>query len=111
MFPVIEPFVLRALQGEVIEEVEFTRPANLPGMADATNLVSYQPALDEAGEVIGISVAVVDISERKRAQQALIESCLLYTSVVRARDLRGCCRRPGQENQRPSNRLRQTRHR
>ena len=74
VFPAIESYVLRALQGEVIEEVEFTRPANGHGMKDATNLVSYQPALDEAGEVIGISVAVIDISERKRTQQALLES-------------------------------------
>jgi PAS domain S-box-containing protein len=62
------------LKGEVIPEVEFARPANGPGMKDAANLASYQPAFDEAGEVIGISVAVVDISEHKRAQQALIES-------------------------------------
>jgi len=74
VFPAIEPYILRALKGEVIEEVEFTRPANVPGMPDATNLVSYQPALDEAGEVIGISVAVVDISERKRAERELRES-------------------------------------
>jgi PAS domain S-box-containing protein len=74
IFPVVEPYLLRALKGEVIPELEFTRPANGFGMKDATNLVSYQPALDEAGEVIGISVAVVDISEHKRAQQALIES-------------------------------------
>jgi PAS domain S-box-containing protein len=74
VFSFVEPYILRALQGEVIEEVEFTRPANGSGMLDATNLVSYQPALDEAGEVIGISVAVIDISERKRTQQALIES-------------------------------------
>jgi PAS domain S-box-containing protein len=74
VFPAIEPYLSRALKGEVIEEIEFIRPANGPGTVDATNLVSYQPALDEAGEVIGISVAVVDITERKRAQQALLES-------------------------------------
>jgi len=54
--------------------VEFTRPASRPGEPDATNLVSYQPAFDEAGEVIGIAVAVVDITERKRSEEALRES-------------------------------------
>jgi len=74
VFPAIESYVHRALQGEVIEEVEFNRPANGPGTVDATNLVSYQPAFDEAGEVIGLSVAVVDITERKRVEQELIDS-------------------------------------
>jgi PAS domain S-box-containing protein len=74
VYPAIEHYMLRALQGEVIEDVEFTRPATVPGEPDKTNLVSYHPALDEAGEVIGISVAVVDITERKRAEEALRES-------------------------------------
>jgi PAS domain S-box-containing protein len=80
MFPAIEPYLRRALQGEGMEEVQFSRPSNDPVKPDATNLVSYQPALDEAGEVIGVSVAVVDITERYRAEQALRESedCLRY---------------------------------
>jgi len=74
VFRTVEPYMRRALQGEAIREVEFIRPASRPGEPDATNLVSYQPAFDEAGEVIGIAVAVVDISERKKAEQALRES-------------------------------------
>jgi PAS domain S-box-containing protein len=74
VFPVIELYLRRALKGEVIRDLEFVRPANDPGNQDATNLVSYQPALDEAGEVIGVSVMVTDITERKRTEKALLES-------------------------------------
>jgi len=74
VFPVIEPYMRRALQGEAIQDVEFSGPGNGSGEQDMTSLVSYQPALDEAGEVIGISVAVVDITQRKKAENALRES-------------------------------------
>ena len=74
VFPTIEPYLLRAFKGDAIQGIEFLRPSNIPGEPDSTNMVSYQPALDEAGEVIGVSVMVVDITERKRAEQALRES-------------------------------------
>jgi PAS domain S-box-containing protein len=74
VFPEIEPYLRRALKGEAIQDLEFSRPVNRPGEPDETNLVSYQPALDEAGEVIGISVMVIDITARKRTEKALRES-------------------------------------
>ena len=70
-YPRIEPYLLRALQGEVISDVAVERPSNRPGVADWTALLSYQPALDEADEVIGLSIAVIDISELKKAQDSL----------------------------------------
>ncbi len=39
-----------------------------------TDLISYQPAFDEAREVIGVSVVVVDITEHNRTEEALRES-------------------------------------
>lgn len=59
VFPLLEPYLHRALRGEVISKVEFPRPAQ----TGQSVLVSYQPVLDEAEEVIGISVTAVDVAE------------------------------------------------
>ena len=69
LFPRYERYLLRALRGKAIEGVEVTRPATGPGERDRKCLASYQPAWDEAGEVIGLSVSVVDITELKRTEE------------------------------------------
>jgi PAS domain S-box-containing protein len=74
IYPAVEPYLIRALRGESIQEVEVSWPAGKSGEPVRTDLLSYQPALDEAGEVIGVSVAVVDITERKRGEEALRDS-------------------------------------
>lgn len=70
-FPKYEPYLLRALHGESISDIEIFRKAATSGETDQTVLASYQPAWDEFDEVIGVSVAVMDISARKRAEEAL----------------------------------------
>jgi PAS domain S-box-containing protein len=74
LYPRVEQYMLRALQGEAINEVEIARPASTPGEPDSAIICSYQPAFDEEGEVIGVLIAVMDISERKRVEHALQES-------------------------------------
>lgn len=74
LFPQVEPYIRRALAGEPIAGVELEDPASEDGGEVRTILVSYQPARDEAGEVLGVSVAVMDITERKRTEEALRES-------------------------------------
>jgi PAS domain S-box-containing protein len=70
-FPKYEPYLLRALNGESITDIEVFRQATKPGDPDHTALASYEPAWDEADEVIGVSVAIMDITQRKAAQKAL----------------------------------------
>lgn len=63
MAPLLEPYLSRALAGETISNVEVQM-----GEPDAQRvlLVSYQPARDEANNVAGISIAVLDITEWKQ---------------------------------------------
>lgn len=79
----IEPFIRRALRGEPVNGIEIHRPAPNAGGDDRTLLASYQPARDEAGEILGVSIAIVDITARKRAEEALIEIEEHHSSMIR----------------------------
>jgi PAS domain S-box-containing protein len=70
-FPVIEPHIRRALQGEATKGVEVTYPPTPRRPQPQMMMLSYQPVHDEAGEVLGVSVALMDVTDRKRAEEAL----------------------------------------
>jgi PAS domain S-box-containing protein len=78
----IRSYLLRALQGEAVSNVTVAQPPLEPGGLPRSSLISYQPAFDEAGEVVGISVAVVDITDRKRAEEALRERETQYRDII-----------------------------
>lgn len=81
LFPQVEPYLRRALEGEAVVDVE----AKLPGTAATgveTRLLSYQPAKDETGEVLGISVAVIDITKRKHAEESQRDTQAFYNHLV-----------------------------
>ncbi len=73
VFPMVEGYILRALSGEAIEGVEITKPAS-DASESKTLLLSYEPARDEAGEVVGVSVAIVDLSPIRQAEKAWRET-------------------------------------
>ncbi|SEB88760.1 EAL domain-containing protein [Terriglobus roseus] len=74
MFPewflLSEPYLRRALQGEAISGVEVHIPNLMPGEINRELIASYQPAWDEADEVIGISVSLLDVTEHRRVDEA-----------------------------------------
>jgi PAS domain S-box-containing protein len=82
LFMTIEPYVEKALQGESVAGLEVRYPRSAPDGGLRTMLLSYEPARDEANEVIGVSVAVVDITERKEAEEALQKSEDHYRRTV-----------------------------
>jgi PAS domain S-box-containing protein len=82
MFKIVEPYIRTALRGESLTGIEATYAGSVSDGRQRTLLLSYQPARDEANEVIGVSVAVVDITERKRAEEALKESEDHYRHAV-----------------------------
>jgi len=81
-FPVIEPYITRALGGEVIASVAFTPPADQSEIAGSRFLASYQPAWDEADEVIGVSVSVLDITESTHSEFQPMRSAERQSSLT-----------------------------
>ena len=75
-----EPYLKRALAGEPTFDVEAV--SRRPGHPDQFRLVSYQPVRDEANEILGVAVAITDITERKRIELALRESEDNYRHMV-----------------------------
>ncbi|GGA64931.1 hypothetical protein GCM10011507_15700 [Edaphobacter acidisoli] len=69
-YPDLEPYLRRALGGEAVTNVESRQPNARKPDHHLTLLLSFQPARDEANEVIGISIAVADITRQKIAEQA-----------------------------------------
>lgn len=70
MFQALEPCLYRTLNGESFSGIEYVSLGPSPGARGNIFLVTCQPARDEAGEVIGVSVSVVDITEHKRSAEA-----------------------------------------
>ena len=81
LYPRLEPYLRRALAGESVTAVEIAGPVTETRQEQAF-LASYVPAFDEAGDVAGISVAVLDITDRKRTEAALRESEDHYCHMV-----------------------------
>lgn len=73
IFPIIEPYIKRALDGEPISQVELTKPSRC-GSPAQTVILSYQPVWDEMGDVVGVSVAITDVTVRKGIEEALRNS-------------------------------------
>ncbi len=73
LYPQVEPYIRRALAGEAISGFEVTIPAS-GDSKEKTVLLTYEPARDEAGEVVGVSVALVDLTPIKHAEQARRET-------------------------------------
>ncbi len=70
LYPLLEAHVKQALDGKGTCDLEIREPAS-HGQSRRTFLVSYQPAFDEAGEVVGVSCAVKDFTTRKAAEDKL----------------------------------------
>jgi PAS domain S-box-containing protein len=82
LWPSLEPLMKRVLEGESIHGLEYWDERLGPALPHRVFSISYEPARDEAGEVVGISVAMVDISEQKDAEFARYELEMMRRRVA-----------------------------
>jgi PAS domain S-box-containing protein len=73
-FHQIEPHLQRALRCEAIHDHEIETPLMSANHSARILLANYRPLSDEAGEVLGVAVAVTDITACKKAERALRDS-------------------------------------
>jgi PAS domain S-box-containing protein len=77
----LKPFITQVLKGETVSfENRITHEAR-----DATTLVSYTPDTKPDGSVSGFYILITDISDRKRAEEALREFSIDLEQRVRQR--------------------------
>jgi PAS domain S-box-containing protein len=81
-FPQVEKYLWLALQGESVRGVELN--AKRHDGSPFHLLLSLEPVRDEANEVIGVSVAVVDVTRKLQAEEALVRSEALLKAVFQA---------------------------
>ncbi|WP_263373339.1 EAL domain-containing protein [Granulicella aggregans] len=78
LFPRIEAALLAVLNGESLPETDIAIPAKVPGDSPKMLRATFYPAFDEADEVIGISIAVLDLtSEAESAARHSEEATLV----------------------------------
>jgi len=82
IYPLVESYLHRALKGEATLGVEIVMPPSSEGSPPPTVLTSFQPAHDETGEVIGISISLVDITLMKQNETALRDIAEHYRNTV-----------------------------
>jgi PAS domain S-box-containing protein len=82
IFTDIEPYLRRALAGEIVYDVEVAaeRP-NCPSELNTISL-SFHPVRDEANEVVGVSIAARDITDHREMEQALVEHKDRYERTI-----------------------------
>jgi PAS domain S-box-containing protein len=78
-FEALRHYFERVLAGEV---VTYERVANYPGVGSKSILATYTPTFGADGLVDGWVVVIVDISERKRTEEAIRESERRYRRIV-----------------------------
>jgi PAS domain S-box-containing protein len=90
----VEHYLLRALEGESFPSVQVRTHRPQHGGPATYGMVSFQPVRDEAGEIVGVSVAISDITSLKQAEEALRESEDHYRHTVELNPQlpRGCGR-------------------
>ncbi len=80
-FRLAEPFLYAALSGEPVNGVELVK--HPPGGGPFRSvLASCQPVRDEAGEVLGISAAILDVSKCRQLEEALHETEEHFRAVM-----------------------------